>query len=114
MDEIVLYIILGICVIAILIQWFFIDNLLNQNKQLEDTVAKSLKANDKLNEDVEKYHRVLQGVYANAYAEIMKVDKKGSFSSDDEIGWAFSLIRDTVKDITEKLNNMKRTDEEKE
>lgn len=114
MDEITFYIISGIAALVIIVQWVFIDNLLNQNRQLEDVVQKSLKANDKINEEVEKYHRVLQGIYSKAYTEIMKVDKNGSFSGDDEVGWAFGLIKDTVKDITEKLNNMKRTDEEKE
>lgn len=114
MDEIIIYIILGISILGNLLQWFFLGNLLNQNKQMEEVLGKALKNNDKINEDVEKYHSVLQGIYSKAYTEIMKVDKKGSFSGDDEVGWAFSLIRDTVKDITEKLNNMKRTDEEKE
>lgn len=114
MDETILYVVLSFCTVAILLQWFFIDNLLAQNKKLEEVVKKSLKANDKLNEDVEKYYKVLQGIYTKAYAELTKVDQKGSFSSDDEVGWSFGLILDTIRDITEKLNNMKRTDEEKE
>lgn len=97
-----------------LLQWFFISNLLNQNKQLEDTIEKAVKNNDKINEDVLKYHQVLLGLFQNAYTEITRVDKKGSFSSDDEVGWSFKLLMNTIRDVTEKLETLKRTDGEKE
>lgn len=116
MEDAIIYVIVGISILGNIFQWIFIENLLSQNGQLEKIVLKALKANDKINEDVEKYYKVLQGIYTKAYTELTKIDKNGSFSSDDEVGWSFGLILDTIKDITEKLNNFKRedTDEEKD
>lgn len=110
MDEVVLYTILGISVFGNLIAWVFIGNLLNQTKQLEKAVEDSLSANDKIQEDVEKYYRVLYGIFTSAAIELDRVDKKGSFSSDDEVGFAFKAIQETIMDVKEKMDYIKRDD----
>jgi hypothetical protein len=114
MEETVFWILFGISILGNLIEWLFIDNLLNQNRQLEKAIQDALKSNDRINDDVEKYHRVLEGLFDKAYTDIVRVDKNGSFSSDDEVGWTFQLIKNTVQDITQRLKDLRRTDGDKE
>lgn len=114
MEETVLYVILGLSIFGNILLWIFITNLLNQIDEFEKVVEKALNRNDKLNEDILKYHQVLQGLFTRAYSDILKVDKNGSFSSDDEVGWSFTLIKETIRDIQDRLENLKRKDGEEE
>lgn len=74
-------------------------NLYHKNSQLEEVV----KSMDKMEEDILKYHQVILGLLTNAYTEFVRIDKRGSFSSDDEVGWSFKLLKDLIKDVTEKM-----------
>jgi hypothetical protein len=77
-------------------------NLYLKNTEME----KIIEDFDKLEEDTIKYHQVILGLISNAYAEFVRVDKRGSFSSDDEVGWSFKLMRDLIKDLTEKIRDL--------
>lgn len=82
---------------------WMISNLLKQNNVLEDSVKNQIKLED----DILKYHEVVLGIISNAYTEFVRIDKKGSFSSDDEVGWSFSLLKNIIKDIKEKIEAIK-------
>ena len=61
-------------------------NLLKKNERLEDIVSSQQKYVDGLSETIK---------YCNNH--IKKIDEKGTFSSDDEIGWFFQEIKNLTK-----------------
>jgi hypothetical protein len=74
-------------------------NLLRKNEKQEDILASYLLYMDQLSKIIEHSDERLQ-----------KIDNKGTFQSDDEIGWFFEQI----KVIQTRLNNFKLTDDRKE
>lgn len=67
-------------------------NLLKKNERQEDILASYLIYMDELSKIVE-----------HSSERLDKIDAKGTFASDDEIGWFFEQI----KVIQERLNNFK-------
>jgi hypothetical protein len=74
-------------------------NLLRKNEKQEDVLAAYLLYMDNLSKIIE-----------HSSERLKKIDSKGTFESDDEIGWFFEQI----KVIQERLNNFKLTDGEEE
>jgi hypothetical protein len=74
-------------------------NLLRKNEKQEDVLAAYLLYMDNLSKIIE-----------HSSERLKKIDSKGIFESDDEIGWFFEQI----KVIQERLNNFKLTDGEEE
>ena len=70
-------------------------NLLRKNEKQEDVLAAYLLYMDNLSKIIE-----------HSSDRLKKIDSKGTFESDDEIGWFFEQI----KVIQERLNNFKLTD----
>jgi len=70
-------------------------NLLRKNEKQEDVLAAYLLYMDNLSKIIE-----------HSSERLKKIDTKGTFESDDEIGWFFEQI----KVIQERLNNFKLTD----
>ena len=70
-------------------------NLLRKNEKQEDVLAAYLLYMDNLSKIIE-----------HSSDRLKKIDTKGTFESDDEIGWFFEQI----KVIQERLNNFKLTD----
>ena len=67
-------------------------NLLKKNEKQEDILASYLIYMDQLSKIIE-----------HSSERLKKIDNKGTFESDDEIGWFFEQI----KVIQERLNNFK-------
>lgn len=67
-------------------------NLLKKNEKQEDILASYLIYMDQLSKIIE-----------HSDERLKKIDNKGTFQSDDEIGWFFEQI----KVIQERLNNFK-------
>lgn len=75
-------------------------NMLKKNEKQEDILASYLIYMDRLSKIIE-----------HSDERLKKIDSKGTFESDDEIGWFFEQI----KVIQERLNNFKlNNDREKE
>lgn len=70
------------------------------------------------NTDIMSYSKLLINliaVFTAAAAKLERIDKNGSFSSDDEVGFAFKLIKETIFSLKDKLTLLKNTlDGEKE
>ncbi len=82
----VIEILLGISVISNLVLLYGVRNLLKQNEQLEDTLSEVvLNTTQTLTDTLE---------------EMKRIDLRGSFESDDEVGSVFQQL----KSIIEKLN----------
>jgi hypothetical protein len=74
-------------------------NLLKKNEKQEDILASYLIYMDQLSKIIE-----------HSSERLKKIDNKGTFESDDEIGWFFEQI----KVIQERLNNFKLTNDGEE
>ena len=72
-------------------------NLLRKNENQEDVLAKYLNYMDSLSKTIDYVDEKLK-----------KIDIKGTFQSDDEIGWFFR----EVQSMQSKLSNFKLIDEE--
>jgi|TARA_B100001093_G_scaffold455702_1_gene466083 competence protein ComGC len=82
----IIEILLGISVISNLVLLYGVRNLLKQNEQLEDTLSEVvLNTTQTLTDTLE---------------EMKRIDLRGSFESDDEVGSVFQQL----KSIIEKLN----------
>lgn len=74
-----------------------VRNLLRKNENQEDVLAKYLNYMDSLSKTIDYIDEKLK-----------KIDLKGTFQSDDEIGWFFR----EVQSMQSKLTNFKLIDEE--
>jgi hypothetical protein len=77
-----LLILLNIVTILACVFIYTTVNLLKKNEKLEDAVTSQQQYVDKLNETV---------TYCGN--RIKEIDERGTFSSDDEIGWFFQEIK---------------------
>lgn len=71
-------------------------NLLRKNERQEDVLAQYLQYMDALSKQIQFMDEKLN-----------KIDAKGTFKSDDEIGWFF----DQIKVMQSQLNNFKLIDD---
>ena len=83
MEEIYLYIVIGVLVISNI---FFIVRGTQLVKQIE-TIANDM---DNLNE-------LSIGTLEKMYSDMKEIDIRGSFESDDEVGVVFKELKDTIE-----------------
>ena len=83
---------IGILSITVVILGFTTFNLLRKNEKQEDILAGYMTYLNKISDIIEVSDKKLQ-----------EIDSKGSFKSDDEIGWFF----ENVKMIQDVLNRFK-------
>jgi hypothetical protein len=86
---------ISLLIIAVITLGYTTYNLLRKNEKQEDVLAAYLLYMDNLSKIIE-----------HSSERLKKIDSKGTFESDDEIGWFFEQI----KVIQERLNNFKLTD----
>lgn len=94
---IILYLVLF--AIASIVLAYSTWNLLRKNEKQEDVLAQYLDYMDKLSKQIEYIDKKLQ-----------KIDAKGTFKSDDEIGWFF----DQIKVMQSQLNNFKLINDDRD
>jgi hypothetical protein len=85
--------------IAVCVLGYTTYNLLRKNEKQEDVLTAYLLYMDNLSKIIE-----------HSEQQLKKIDSKGTFQSDDEIGWFFEQI----KVIQSRLNNFKLTDDREE
>jgi hypothetical protein len=74
-------------------------NLLKRNEQLEE--AQDLIANDY--EELYNKMFLFEAVIDNANKKLKEIDYKGSFESDDEVGFFFKELKNIQEDINKFL-----------
>jgi len=84
----IIEIILGVSVIANMILLYGVRNLLKQNEQLEDS----------LTEVVTDTNLTI----TNVVEQMKRVDIRGSFESDDEVGSVFESLKSIIEKLKEK------------
>tara|TARA_B100000212_G_scaffold66203_1_gene45984 strand:+ start:1009 stop:1290 length:282 start_codon:yes stop_codon:yes gene_type:complete len=77
--SIIIYVLLGLAVVILLYTTF---NLLRKNEKAEDIIVSQREFIEKFQESIEFTQKRLD-----------KIDEKGTFKSDDEIGWFFNEIK---------------------
>jgi len=89
-STIVLYnIILGILGILVGILGYTTFNLLRKNEKAEDIIVSQSDFIDKFSQQLD-----------NSEKRLSKIDEKGTFSSDDEIGWFFNEVKQLQNDLS--------------
>lgn len=79
----------GVFFLLSLVLSYNVRNLLLQNEQLEDTLVETLQD--------------IQQKIETAYQSMQDADIRGSFESDDEVGSAFTEIKDIVENLKNTL-----------
>ena len=94
MAVVITFLIIAVCVLG-----YTTYNLLKKNEKQEDILASYLIYMDQLSKIIE-----------HSDERLKKIDSKGTFQSDDDVGWCFEQI----KVIQERLNNFKLTNDGEE
>ncbi len=97
--------IIATLVVGVLV--YIISNLIAQTAQLEKYIDAEFKRKIKREEDFDKYYQYILGLLIHSYTEMQRIDKKGSFSSDDEVGFAFKVIYRCIEELKQKLESLK-------
>lgn len=103
--------IITILSILLLVSGLIIWNLYNQTQQLSEFVEKYNKRETKLYQELETHYQIFLKLFTEASLELSRVDKRGSFSSDDEVGFAFKTIVRAIETVKSTLIDL-RDDEE--
>jgi uncharacterized membrane protein YukC len=89
-ETIVLYnIILGILGILVVVLGYTTFNLLRKNEKAEDIIISQSDFINKFSSQVD-----------NTQERLSKIDEKGIFQSDDEIGWFFNEVKILQNDLS--------------
>ena len=92
-------VIVSILLVAALIGgWIIINRLLKVIDQLEISAQENMEIFD-----------VILDRFIEAEIELTNIDIKGSFQADDEIGFTFKAIRDSISELTTYLKQVTDT-----
>jgi predicted house-cleaning NTP pyrophosphatase (Maf/HAM1 superfamily) len=90
-----LEIIISILGILVVILGYTTFNLLKKNENAEDIIISYVDFYNKMSNEIEKSEKRLK-----------EIDKKGTFKSDDEIGWFFNEIVKLQNNISKFKTNL--------
>lgn len=93
------YVILSLIIAGLILIVF---NLYNQVTQLEAAIEED---ND-TNERALRFYTTVLEILSTTLVELDRVDKRGSFSSDDEVGFTFRVIKETVEQTKYQLEQL--------
>jgi hypothetical protein len=100
---------LGFALITTLVlSVWIISNLLNQISILENNVRDGVKSEDKF---IRVYENMIR-IFTEALAEMKRIDKRGSFSSDDEVGFAFKVVLESIEQIKYQLESIRNNNDD--
>lgn len=93
---IILSIALGICI-------YVISNLLKQVSILES----SLQDMSKIEDEALSIYDFFLRLFTRTLTELEQVDRRGAFASDDEVGFVFNTILESIKQVKFKIEQLK-------
>lgn len=105
--SILITLLLVICCTCIYIIW----NLLGKLEIMESHNSKLLRNQEKLEADIIKHYDFFIGLFGRAQIQLELVDKRGAFSSDDEVGFAFKTIKTAIEEVKTQLERVKANEE---
>lgn len=54
---------------------------------------------DNQTQDLNQFIIKISEVYIKALSKLERIDKKGAFASDDEVGFVFNILKNTIVDL---------------
>jgi len=91
----ILEIIIGVLGFLVVILGYTTFNLLVKNEKAEDIIVSQNDFIDKITSQINKSKKRLD-----------KIDEKGTFKSDDEIGWFFNEVKKIQNDLSRFKSNL--------
>ena len=85
----ILEIIIGVLGLLVVILGYTTFNILRKNEKAEDIIISQSDFIDNFSEQVDKSQKRLS-----------EIDEKGTFGSDDEIGWFFNEVKQLQNDLS--------------
>ena len=82
---------------------FVCYNLYSQTVQLEKLYKKQVKKET----DIDNFYRFILGLLTRAKLEMDKIDQRGSFSADDEVGFAFRVIQRAIDETVHQMKSIR-------
>jgi hypothetical protein len=103
---IALSIITAILTALLIVAGVVIRNLLKQNDSLLESLQIYSNKIDSTEDEAIKYQKYFLELFTQTYQELQRIDKRGSFSSDDEVGFAFRVILTAIATLKERLGSV--------
>ena len=100
-----------VLVVIIIIMGIVIYNLYTQTIKYEQYI---LDQETQYNQEFSNYLSFFLFFFIFSWFEIESVDKRGAFSSDDEVGFAFKVIRESIEQIKFKLEQIEKDGQKEE
>lgn len=94
-----MYILLVLLIVVIIALTYALINILIKYEKLEDDIA-----------DIDTYIVTLYSDLTLVYNRIKKLDRLGSFESDDETGFIYEQIKKSITNIEQKYSEINTTD----
>lgn len=90
---------------------FAVNNLLKQVDTLEKDLDKYGDRIVEVEAESLKYYKYYLKIFSETLSELKRVDKRGSFSSDDEVGFSFRVIVSSIEMLVEKIKSIEIEEE---
>jgi biopolymer transport protein ExbB/TolQ len=100
---IILSIVTFVLIALLIVAFIAIRNLLSQNDTLLENLQIYSNKIEQIEDETIKYHKYFLELFTQTYQELQRVNKRGSFSSDDEVGFAFRVILSAIETAKNKL-----------
>jgi site-specific recombinase len=83
---------------------YIIYNLDSKLVFLQRTLQKSYDSESNTERYVHDLLVNLLTIYTQVLTKLVRIDKNGSFESDDEVGFVFKTLKNTIEDLKERLD----------
>jgi len=101
MEYIIVGLIIGICILL-----YVCINTYRKYLYFESEYNKLVKNQELIEKRVLKALTFFKKLFGQAKMEMDRVDKNGSFSSDDEVGFAFTTINEAIHHVSFQLDKV--------
>ena len=94
----------------LIISTYVIINLYSKLQKLETQLKNEV-------EPVEKAYLIYENLLKlliRSKVELDSIDKRGTYSSDDEVGFAFKIIQGSIENLVEEIKKISNADAEKD
>lgn len=99
------YVTITVLSIMIIIQTYININLYRKNVAVEKELNRNNKFMSTWEENTLAFMKHVRSVYQDTYTKVLSTDKLGSFQSDDETGYIFKTLKNSIESI-DKFNEV--------